>query len=74
MNTFDKDDKNKWKVMKEETGLEFSIPREGKVSIRDIVKSIKKTDFMYSLILNNQIANSLPAYIEEGLLWLVEKN
>ena len=74
VNTFDKDDKNKWKVMKEETGLEFSIPREGKVSIRDIVKSIKKTDFMYSLILNNQIANSLPAYIEEGLLWLVEKN
>lgn len=60
--------------MKEETGVEFSIPRKEKVSIRDIVKSIKKTDFMYSLILNNQIANSLPAYIEEGLLWLVEKN
>lgn len=74
VNTFDKDDKNKWKVMKEETGVEFSIPRKEKVSIRDIVKSIKKTDFMYSLILNNQIANSLPAYIEEGLLWLVEKN
>lgn len=74
VNTFDKDKENKWKVMKEETGLEFSIPRKGKVSIRDIVKSIKKTDFMYSLILNNQIANSLPAYIEEGLLWLVEKN
>lgn len=75
---FDKKDKNEW----EKGNLEkiiFPMPREkGKKSIRDIVNSIannrKKTDFMYSLILNNQVKESLPDYIKEGLIWLAAKN
>ena len=75
---FDKKDKNEW----EKGNLEkiiFPMPREkGEKSIRDIVNSIannrKKTDFMYSLILNNQVKESLPDYIKEGLIWLAAKN
>ena len=75
---FDKKDKNEW----EKGNLEkiiFPMPKEkGKKSIRDIVNSIannrKKTDFMYSLILNNQVKESLPDYIKEGLIWLAAKN
>lgn len=29
---------------------------------------------MYSLILNNQVKESLPDYIKEGLIWLAAKN
>lgn len=43
-----------------------------KISIRDIVKHTenKKTDFMYSVILNGLIESMLPDYMEEGLKWL----
>lgn len=45
---------------------------DNKYSIRDIVKHTenRKTDFMYSLILNGLIEKMLPSYIEEGLDWL----
>ena len=43
------------------------------ISIRDIVKSLNKTNFMYSIIMNNKAIEVLPNYIEEGLLWLDKK-
>ncbi|SFK67516.1 AAA ATPase domain-containing protein [Marinilactibacillus piezotolerans] len=42
------------------------------ITIREIVKHTgnSKTDFMYSVILNDMIIRMLPYYIEEGLEWL----
>lgn len=65
-----------WQRRRDESKLAFSIPDKNTdtpLSIRDIVDSTsnKKTDFMYSVILNNQLESMLPAYIEEALKWLI---
>ncbi|MDW8767018.1 AAA family ATPase [Streptococcus suis] len=39
-------------------------------SIRDLVSVLDKTNFMYSIIMNNKEMEVLPNYIEEGLSWL----
>ena len=64
-----------WKDIKIESKLDFSIPtKKGlAISIRDVVNSMDKTDFMYSIIMNGKEAEILPNYIEEGLLWLNNK-
>lgn len=76
-NIFDVVDRKKWKMMRKKKNIFFPIPSKQKIAIHDIVKSIannrKKTDFMYSLILNNQVKESLPDYIKEGLIWLAAK-
>lgn len=63
--------------MRKKKNIFFPIPSKQEIAIHDIVKSIannrKKTDFMYSLILNNQVKESLPDYIKEGLIWLAAK-
>lgn len=64
-----------WKDIKIESKLDFSIPtKKGLViSIRDVVNSLDKTDFMYSIIMNGKEVEILPNYIEEGLSWLNNK-
>lgn len=75
-----------WESIKKYSELEFPIPNRTKqekedgqdineiqISIKRVVKSIassKKTDFMYSIILNNLQEKIMPAYIKEGLEWL----
>lgn len=66
--------KEEWKECRKKDKLKFSIPQKGnKFSIRTIVlhTSNGKTDFMYSVILNNLVASMLPDYIKEALLWLM---
>lgn len=68
-----------WVTKRKEKKLKFTIPKSSaetddseEYSIRDIVKHTenRKTDFMYSVILNGHLENMLPNYIEEGLKWL----
>ena len=64
-----------WKAKRDDDKLRYSIPREGeKHNVRKIVDSTgnQKTDFMYSVILNNKDTEMLPSYIEEGLKWLMK--
>ena len=65
--------RDQWNDKKNSDNLKFSIPN-GKTSIgvRDIINSTSKnkTDFMYSVILNKKLLNTLPYYIKEGLEWL----
>ena len=66
--------KEEWKECRKKDKLKFSIPQKGnEFSIRTIVlhTSNGKTDFMYSVILNNLVASMLPDYIKEALLWLM---
>lgn len=58
--------------MREDASLEFSIPDKEEFTLIDILNSMSnsKTDFMYSVIINNQTRELLPNYIEEGLKWL----
>lgn len=66
--------RNFWEELKDETNFKFSISnKKAFISIRDIVKSLNKTNFMYSIIMNNKAIEVLPNYIEEGLLWLDKK-
>lgn len=65
--------KSEWIEKREKDKLKFVIPREGdECNIRMIVlhTSNRKTDFMYSVILNNLVDSMLPTYIKEALLWL----
>lgn len=63
-----------WKTIRCKNALKFSIPREGnKFTVRDIIDATgnnSKTEFMYSVILNDLNFKMLPNYIREGLLWL----
>jgi predicted ATP-dependent endonuclease of OLD family len=73
-----------WEKIRIESKIEFPIPNHNKqegiddkalngINIRRIVESIgnsKKTDFMYSIILNNLQEKIIPTYIKEGLKWL----
>ncbi|MCZ2203935.1 AAA family ATPase [Bartonella sp. A05] len=82
INVYDMKNKDEWKKIKEKNKFKFSIPQKKQLSIRDIVnsQSFKKTDFMYSVLLNSQlepkhkdsIENMLPNYIEEALEWLAK--
>ncbi len=75
--------KKEWKEKQKDSKLKFSIPRkinkqnisdEDVVSIRDILESTSgnKTDFMYSVIMNNYVEEMMPEYIDGGLKWLME--
>lgn len=69
-----------WCKEKENSKLQFAIPHnrdnedDSEFSLRDILKSTSgiKTDFMYSVILNNLVEIMEPQYISEGLKWLME--
>lgn len=75
IDVFETKDNNYWKAKREEFNLAFSIPNKNEnISIRDIVKSTgrKKTDFMYSVIINENLETMIPSYISEGLEWLLQ--
>ena len=69
-----------WCTKKKNSKLQFSIPRnrqdedDSEFSLRDILKSSAgtKTDFMYSVIMNNLLNKMEPNYISEGLEWLMK--
>lgn len=62
-----------WLDYRKASCLDFSIPQSTTdISIRDIVQSTsgKKTDFMYSLILNEAVLSEAPTYVTGSLRWL----
>ncbi|PEL39452.1 ATP-dependent endonuclease [Bacillus wiedmannii] len=82
-NVLEKKDRAFWIQRRNIDKLKYVVPNpvkpnednpnpDNKYSIRDIVKHTenRKTDFMYSVILNGLIEKMLPSYIEEGLDWL----
>lgn len=75
--------KKDWIKKRDDSKLDFSIPiKKGKtklndnssISIRDILSSSSgnKTDFMYSVIMNDHVEKMMPDYIDGGLKWLME--
>ena len=50
--------------------------KNSNLSVREIVNATndKKTDFMYSIILqdDDKVSEFIPNYIEEGLNWLIQ--
>lgn len=67
--------KEDWKELRKNDKLKYTIPKDGdEFNIRDIVAhtSDKKTDFMYSVILNSLSKQMLPSYIAEALKWLAK--
>lgn len=79
MLAIEKKDRAFWVNSRKENMLKFTIPKPSsetdvveEYTIRDIVKHTenRKTDFMYSVILNGHLEKMLPNYIEEGLKWL----
>lgn len=71
-----------WKKKRIDSNLDFSIPmkvegaklsEEDKITLRDILKasSGSKTNFMYSVIMNDCVAAMEPEYIRGGLEWLM---
>ncbi len=64
-----------WIKWRNQDKLKYTIPQKpGNYSLRDIVAhtSNGKTDFMYSVILNNLTETMVPEYIREGLTWLIQ--
>lgn len=71
-----------WKKKRTDSKLDFSIPtkvngvklsEEDKITLRDILNasSGSKTNFMYSVIMNDCVATMEPDYIRGGLEWLM---
>jgi len=77
---FTKNRRSEWMSVRKKYHLRFSIPNnkqgeeDSEFTIRNIIDSTanNKTDFMYSVILNAYTEKMLPAYIKEGLLWLMK--
>lgn len=72
----------KWKEKRKKSKLDYSIPvkingkkisEDDKITLRDILKasSGNKTDFMYSVIMNEYVEIMEPDYIRGGLEWLM---
>ena len=67
--------REEWLSLRKKDQLKFVIPRnKTDCSTRTIIQHTadNKTDFMYSVILNNLVRSMLPTYIEEGLMWLAK--
>ncbi|HFK1758507.1 ATP-dependent nuclease [Bacillus cereus] len=63
--------KEDFKLLIEENKLLLSNTAKNKTSLRDRIDKLKnKTDFMYALIESENIKDSIPVYVEEGLEWL----
>lgn len=79
-NAFKKIKRSKWKAIRKDNKLTFTIPnnkeveKDSEYSVREIVEatSNNKTDFMYSVILGGNEEKMLPDYIKKGLLWLAK--
>lgn len=72
MSALEKKHKTEWKKLREKDKLIYTIPNKDLINIRKIVlhTSNRKTDFMYSVILNELVDSMLPHYIKEALKWL----
>lgn len=71
---YDKKTKEAWTELRRADNLKYTIPRDlAQCCIREIVAhtSNGKTDFMYSVILQNLVEAMIPEYIKEGLTWLM---
>ncbi len=71
--------KKEWIDKREKSRLEFVVPRKGireddPIKLRGILKSTSgsKTDFMYSVVLNEKVKDTEPNYIQGGLEWLMK--
>ncbi|OQQ82195.1 hypothetical protein B6U58_09815, partial [Ligilactobacillus salivarius] len=71
--------KREWIEKKENSKLKFVIPTKGieeenSIKLRDILKSTSssKTNFMYSVVLNEKVEKTEPNYIQGGLEWLMK--
>lgn len=79
--------KNIWEKIKKKDGFALVMPKRSKEEvkanksideiercIRQMVESIsgQKSDFMYSIIINEKQHSIMPDYIEEGLKWLAQ--
>lgn len=72
--------RSEWKDKRSKSKLKYTVPNNKKdeedseFSLRDILNSTssEKTDFMYSVILNNLVVEMEPQYISEGLIWLTK--
>ncbi|MBH0345668.1 hypothetical protein BK731_00530 [Bacillus thuringiensis serovar muju] len=63
--------KEDFTLLIEENKLLLSNTAKNKTSLRDRIDKLKnKTDFMYALIESENIKDSIPVYVEEGLDWL----
>lgn len=71
-----------WKEKRKDSKLDFSIPQkkngnqvseDEKITLRDILMSSsgQKTNFMYSVIINEYVERMEPDYIRGGLEWLM---
>lgn len=82
---FEEKKRSEWRSMKEGHGLQYSIPnnrtladktkeKDSKFNLIEILNSTSngKTNFMYSVILNDYAEEMLPDYIKEGLKWLMK--
>lgn len=82
---FEEKKRSEWISMKEDHGLQYSIPnnrtvadktkeKDSTFNLIEILNSTSngKTNFMYSVILNDYAEEMLPAYIKEGLKWLMK--
>lgn len=64
-------EKANWKDFVQSSNLLIPLPQNNTgSSIRDRAKNIKKTNFIYSLIMSDSLKDSIPDYIERGLEWL----
>lgn len=80
INTEVKIKRSEWIKKRAESALKYAIPnnrkdeQDSEFSLRDILKSTsgEKTDFMYSVILNQLVNDMEPNYISEGLEWLMK--
>lgn len=73
MNVWDGKDRAWWKNFRSTTSLDFSIPNGTRpITIRQVVASTSnnKTDFMYSLIIDEDFHSKTPDYISNALKWL----
>lgn len=73
INIGEKRSNNSWEEKRDENNLKFSIPNQGnEFNVREIVDSTSnsKTNFIYSVIINDLVEEMLPSYIKEGLKWL----
>lgn len=70
-NVFSYITKEDFKLLIKENKLLLSNTAKNKTSLRDRIDKLKnKTDFMYALIESENIKDSIPVYVEEGLDWL----
>ena len=80
INTEVKIKRSEWIKKRADSALKYAIPnnrkdeQDSEFSLRDILKSTsgEKTDFMYSVILNQLVNDMEPNYISEGLEWLMK--